>query len=89
MLKTSQMTTQNLSFAVANCFWQMVRESIEQQYDTFKAKKFNLETEWKNNYPTLRELDRVTFPLHFPVLEACILYATSFWLTEDSLFYTY
>ncbi|XP_066916981.1 dynamin-like GTPase OPA1, mitochondrial isoform X1 [Clytia hemisphaerica] len=58
ILKTSQMTTQNLSFAVANCFWQMVRESIEQQYDTFKAKKFNLETEWKNNYPTLRELDR-------------------------------
>ena len=64
MLKTSQMTTQNLSFAVANCFWQMVRESIEQQYDTFKAKKFNLETEWKNNYPTLRELDRVSGANH-------------------------
>ena len=59
------MTTQNLSFAVANCFWQMVRESIEQQYDTFKAKKFNLETEWKNSYPTLRELDRVSAP-QFP-----------------------
>lgn len=53
------MTTQNLSFAVANCFWQMVRESIEQQFDAFKARKFNLETEWKNNYPTVRELDRV------------------------------
>ncbi|XP_057298181.1 dynamin-like 120 kDa protein, mitochondrial isoform X2 [Hydractinia symbiolongicarpus] len=58
ILKASQMTTQNLSFAVANCFWQMVRESIEQQFDAFKAKKFNLETEWKNNYPTVRELDR-------------------------------
>lgn len=54
------MTTQNLSFAVASCFWQMVRESIEQQFDAFKAKKFNLETEWKNNYPTVRELDRVS-----------------------------
>jgi len=58
ILKASQMTTQNLSFAVANCFWQMVRESIEQQYDAFKTRKFNLETEWKNKYPTVRELDR-------------------------------
>ncbi|XP_065648467.1 dynamin-like GTPase OPA1, mitochondrial isoform X4 [Hydra vulgaris] len=58
VLKASQMTTQNLSFAVANCFWHMVRESIEQQSDTFKARKFNLETEWKNNFPTVRELDR-------------------------------
>ena len=61
MLKASQMTTQNLSFAVANCFWNMVRESIEQQADTFKARKFNLETEWKNNYASVRELDRVSF----------------------------
>ena len=60
VLKASQMTTQNLSFAVANCFWHMVRESIEQQSDTFKARKFNLETEWKNNFPTVRELDRVS-----------------------------
>lgn len=58
MLKASQMTTQNLSFAVANCFWNMVRESIEQQADSFKARKFNLETEWKNNYASVRELDR-------------------------------
>ncbi|XP_065060667.1 dynamin-like 120 kDa protein, mitochondrial isoform X2 [Rhopilema esculentum] len=57
-LKASQMTTQNLSFAVANCFWNMVRESIEQQADTFKARKFNLETEWRNNYSSVRELDR-------------------------------
>ena len=54
------MTTQNLSFAVASCFWNMVRESIEQQADTFKAMKFNLETEWKNNYSSVRELDRVS-----------------------------
>ena len=68
MLKASQMTTQNLSFAVANCFWNMVRESIEQQADSFKARKFNLETEWKNHYASVRELDRVCYRKYYILL---------------------
>ena len=38
VLKPTQMTTQNLSLAVSELFWKMVKETVEQQADAFKGR---------------------------------------------------
>uniref|UniRef100_A0A8C2NID5 Dynamin-like GTPase OPA1, mitochondrial n=1 Tax=Capra hircus TaxID=9925 RepID=A0A8C2NID5_CAPHI len=52
MLKAHQVTTRNLSLAVSDY------SSNLSIFPSSSATRFNLETEWKNNYPRLRELDR-------------------------------
>ncbi|KAI3383750.1 hypothetical protein SNEBB_002913 [Seison nebaliae] len=57
-LLPQQTTTRNLSMAVSDCFWRMVRESVVQEYDSLRALKCNLNIQWKNSFPGLRILDR-------------------------------
>eukprot|EP01137_Pigoraptor_chileana_P033463 Opistho-2@24364 len=49
-LKANQMTTGNLSRAVAREFWKQVRSSVERQSDIIRADLYNKETEWKNSF---------------------------------------
>jgi len=58
ILEKSQLTTANLSVCVSDCFWKMVKESVEQQADIFETQRINLETEWEVKYKNYREMDR-------------------------------
>ena len=58
LLNIAQCTTPNLSLAVSDCFWKMVKASVVQQADSFKALRFNLEMEWRSKFSNYREMSR-------------------------------
>ena len=58
ILEKSQLTTANLSVCVSDCFWKMVKESVEQQADMFETQRINLETEWNVKYKKYREMNQ-------------------------------
>jgi len=58
IISSRQCSTRNLSSKVSECFWSMVKESVEQQADAYKATLLNLEAEWQRNFPHTRQLTR-------------------------------
>ena len=68
MLKAHQVTTKNLSLAVSDCFWKMVRESVEQQADVFKG-----ETALSGHFNLCHRVAYL-IPQHcyFPAISGCL-----------------
>lgn len=75
MLKAHQVTTKNLSLAVSDCFWKMVRESVEQQADVFKG----MAPQYSGGYSTFSHLPLLVLlsPHCHAFLSSCLQTAIS------------
>lgn len=58
ILNRNQCTTKNLSAKVSECFWGMVKDSVAQQADVYRAKSINLDEIWKKTFPDLPQMTR-------------------------------
>jgi len=58
LMKPEQLGTGNMCDTVSRTFWSMVKHSLKGELAKLSDHLFALETEWKNNYRNVRELDR-------------------------------
>lgn len=58
IMRPSQVTVHNLSYAISKCFWKMVLKTINSEYENLLSRQYSLSVEWRNNFPGLKELTR-------------------------------
>ena len=58
LLKPEQLGAGNMCDKVSRTFWTMVKSSLKGELSKLSDHLFALETEWKNNFRNVRELDR-------------------------------
>ena len=70
ILKSDQLGTLNMCDMVSKTFWNLVKSSLRGELEKLQDHLFALETEWRNKFRNVRELDR------FQLFEKVILART-------------
>jgi len=70
ILKSDQLGTLNMCDMVSKTFWNLVKSSLRGELEKLQDHLFALETEWRNKFRNVRELDR------FQLFEKVILTST-------------
>ena len=58
ILKSDQLGTLNMCDMVSKTFWNLVKSSLRGELEKLQDHLFALETEWRNKFRNVRELDR-------------------------------